>query len=134
MRFLVVEDEKKLSSFLRKGLMEDNLVVDLLHRGDEALERILSEPYDAVILDIMLPGRDGLSILREMRQRHLNTPVLLLSARGNVNERVEGFEPRGRRLSAEAVFHERGGGASASTLASRFGRARDAHASGRSVA
>ncbi len=91
MRFLVVEDEKKLSSFLRKGLMEDNLVVDLLHRGDEALERILSEPYDAVILDIMLPGRDGLSILREMRQRHLNTPVLLLSARGNVNERVEGL-------------------------------------------
>lgn len=71
--------------------MEDNLLVDLLHNGDEVLERISSEPYDAVILDIMLPGRDGLSILREMRQRHRNTPVLLLSARGNVNERVEGL-------------------------------------------
>ena len=91
MRVLVVEDERKLASFLRKGLLEDNLVVDLLHDGDEAMERILSKPYDAIILDIMLPKRDGLSILREMRRRHSNTPVLLLSARGNVNERVEGL-------------------------------------------
>lgn len=91
MRVLVVEDEKKLATFLRKGLMEENLVVDLLHDGVAALERILIQPYDAIILDIMLPQRDGLSVLREMRARHLNTPVLLLSARGNVNERVEGL-------------------------------------------
>lgn len=91
MRVLVVEDEKKLASFLRKGLMEDNLVVDLVHDGDEAMERILTQPYDAIVLDIMLPKRDGLSILREMRRQHSNTPVLLLSARGNVNERVEGL-------------------------------------------
>lgn len=91
MRVLVVEDEKKLASFLRKGLTEENLVVDLLHNGDEALEQISNQAYDAIVLDIMLPGRDGLSILREMRLRHINTSVLLLSARGNVNERVEGL-------------------------------------------
>ena len=91
MRILVVEDEKKLATFLRRGLMEENLTVDLLYDGDEALEQILTRPYDAIILDIMLPRRDGLSILREMRRQHNNTPVLLLSARGNVNERVEGL-------------------------------------------
>ena len=87
----MVEDEKKLASFLRKGLVQENLAVDLLHDGEEALEQILTRPYDAIVLDIMLPGRDGLSILREMRRQHNNTPVLLLSARGNVNERVEGL-------------------------------------------
>ncbi len=91
MRILVVEDEKKLATFLRKGLVEERLTVDLLHDGDEALEQILTRPYDAIILDIMLPHRDGLSILGEMRRQHNNTPVLLLSARGNVNERVEGL-------------------------------------------
>jgi len=91
MRVLVVEDEKKLASFLRKGLVEESFVVDLVYDGSEAIDHILSGAYDAIVLDIMLPQRDGLSILREMRQRHINTPVLLLSARGNVNERVEGL-------------------------------------------
>ncbi|MGH8162924.1 MAG: response regulator [Rhodanobacteraceae bacterium] len=91
MRVLVVEDEKKLGSFLRKGLAQENLVVDLVPAGDVALEKILLQSYNAIVLDIMLPGRDGLSVLREMRRRHINTPVLLLSARGNVNERVEGL-------------------------------------------
>ncbi|PZR77144.1 MAG: DNA-binding response regulator [Chthoniobacterales bacterium] len=91
MRVLVVEDEKKLAAFLRKGLLEETFAVDVIHDGAEALERISSEAYDAIVLDIMLPNRDGLSILREMRREHINTPVLLLSARGNVNERVEGL-------------------------------------------
>ncbi|MGI8956050.1 MAG: winged helix-turn-helix domain-containing protein [Chthoniobacterales bacterium] len=91
MRVLVVEDEKKLGSFLRKGLTQENLVVDLVHAGDVALDQILTHSYDAIVLDIMLPGRDGLSVLREMRQQHINTPVLLLSARGHLNERVEGL-------------------------------------------
>ncbi len=91
MRILVVEDDKKLASFLRKGLVEDNLVVDLLHNGDVALAQILTQTFDAIVLDIMLPGRDGLSVLREMRRQHINTPVLLLSARGHLNERVEGL-------------------------------------------
>src|SRR3989440_10549643 len=91
MRVLVVEDEKKLGSFLRNGLAQENLVVDLVHDGSAALAQILTQAYDAIVLDIMLPGRDGLSILREMRRQRVNTPVLLLSARGNVNERVEGL-------------------------------------------
>jgi DNA-binding response OmpR family regulator len=91
MRILVVEDEKKLASFLRKGLIEESFVVNVVYDGVEALDRVFAEAYDAIILDIMLPQRDGLSILREMRRRHINTPVLLLSARGNVNERVEGL-------------------------------------------
>lgn len=91
MRVLVVEDEKKLGSFLRKGLTQENLVVDLVHAGDIALDQILTHSYDAIVLDIMLPGRDGLSVLREMRRQHINTPVLLLSARGHLNERVEGL-------------------------------------------
>ena len=91
MRVLVVEDQKKLASFLRNGLAQENLVADLVHDGQTALDRILTQSYDAIVLDIMLPGRDGLSILREMRRQHINTPVLLLSARGNVNERVEGL-------------------------------------------
>src|SRR3977135_2498246 len=91
MRMLVVEDEKKLASFLRKGLVEESFVADLVYDGGEAIDRILNGAYDAIVLDIMLPQRDGLSILREMRERHINTPVLLLSARGNVNERVEGL-------------------------------------------
>ena len=91
MRVLVVEDEKKLGNFLRKGLTQENLVVDLVHAGDVALEQILTHSYDTIVLDIMLPGRDGLSVLREMRRQHINTPVLLLSARGHLNERVEGL-------------------------------------------
>ncbi len=91
MRVLVVEDEKKLGNFLRKGLTQENLVVDLVHAGDVALDQILTHSYDAIVLDIMLPGRDGLSVLREMRRQHINTPVLLLSARGHLNERVEGL-------------------------------------------
>ena len=61
---LIVEDEKKLGSFLRNGLAQENLVVDLVHDGGAALTQILTQAYDAVVLDIMLPGRDGLSVLR----------------------------------------------------------------------
>src|SRR5436309_12160761 len=91
MRLLIVEDEKKLGSFLRNGLAQENLVVDLVHDGNTALTQILTQAYDAVVLDIMLPGRDGLSVLREMRRQRVNTLVLLLCARGNVNERIEGL-------------------------------------------
>ena len=66
--------------------------MDVLHNGDEALSAVLSTEFDAVVLDIMLAGRDGLSVLRQLRDRGNNTPVLLLSARGEVNERVEGLK------------------------------------------
>src|SRR5258708_4866262 len=92
MRVLVVEDERKTASFIRKALQAEGYAVDVCHNGDEALAAPSATPYDAIVLDIMLPGRDGLSILRRWRQQHNAIPVLLLSARGDVNERVEGLD------------------------------------------
>lgn len=91
MRILVVEDEKKIATFVQRGLKECGFVVDVVHRGDEALDIILDHPFDAVVLDIMLPGRDGLSILRVLRERANCVPVLVLTARGEISERVEGL-------------------------------------------
>ncbi|MEI6349980.1 MAG: response regulator transcription factor [Verrucomicrobiota bacterium] len=91
MRLLIVEDERKIASFIRKGLAEQGLYGELCHHGDDALTLLKRETYDAVILDIMLPGRDGLSILRALREANNPVPVLLLSARGEITERVEGL-------------------------------------------
>jgi DNA-binding response OmpR family regulator len=91
MRILVVEDEKKTASFIRKALQSEGFAVDVCHNGDDGLAAARLTPFDAIILDIMLPGRDGLSLLRQLRERQSTTPVLLLSARGEVNERVEGL-------------------------------------------
>jgi len=91
MRILVVEDEKRTASFIRKALQTESFAVDVLGNGNDALAAALTTPFDAIILDIMLPGRDGLSVLRQLRERGCATPVLLLSARGGVNERVEGL-------------------------------------------
>ena len=91
MRVLVVEDEKKTASFIRKALQAEGFAVDVCHNGDGAWAATCATPFDAIVLDIMLPGRDGLSLLRQLRERQNATPVLLLSARGEVNERVEGL-------------------------------------------
>ena len=91
MRILVVEDEKKTASFIRKALQAESFAVDVVHHGLDALTAATATPFDAIVLDIMLPGRDGLSVLRQLRERKNTTPVLLLSARGEVNERVEGL-------------------------------------------
>ncbi len=91
MRVLVVEDEKKTASFVRKALQAESFAVDVVANGTDALFAAASTPFDAIVLDIMLPGRDGLSVLRQLRERKNSTPVLLLSARGEVNERVEGL-------------------------------------------
>ena len=91
MRVLVVEDEKKTASFIRKALQAENFAVDVCHNGEDALAAAKTTPFDAIVLDIMLPSRDGLSVLQQLRQRNNPTPVLLLSARGEVNERVAGL-------------------------------------------
>ncbi|HUZ08249.1 MAG TPA: response regulator transcription factor [Candidatus Paceibacterota bacterium] len=91
MRVLVVEDEKKTASFVRKALQAEGFAVDVMANGEDALLAATGTPFDAIVLDIMLPGRDGLSVLRQLRERKNSTPVLLLSARGEVNERVEGL-------------------------------------------
>jgi DNA-binding response OmpR family regulator len=91
MRVLVVEDEKKTAAFVRKALQAEGFAVDVCHNGEEAWSAARMTPFDAIVLDIMLPGRDGLSLLRQLRERQNTTPVLLLSARGEVNEKVEGL-------------------------------------------
>jgi len=91
MRVLVVEDEKKTASFIRKALQQEGFAVDVSHNGKDAIMLVASTPFDAIVLDIMLPGCDGLSVLRQLRERKMLTPILLLSARGEVNERVEGL-------------------------------------------
>ena len=91
MRVLVVEDQKKTASFIRKALVAEGFAVDVAEDGETALTLAGATPFDAIVLDIMLPGRDGLSVLRLLRERRVATPVLLLSARSEVNERVEGL-------------------------------------------
>ncbi|MGA2173881.1 MAG: response regulator transcription factor [Verrucomicrobiota bacterium] len=92
MRILVVEDERKTASFIRKALQAEGFAVDTCGNGDDALALAQSTPFDVIVLDIMLPGRDGLSVVRQLRKGKNATPVLLLSARGEVNERVEGLD------------------------------------------
>jgi len=92
MRVLVVEDEKKTASFIRKALQTEGFAVDVCHNGDDALAIVGVTSFDGIVLDIMLPGRDGLSVLRQLRERKNSTPILLLSARGELNERVEGLD------------------------------------------
>jgi heavy metal response regulator len=92
MRILVVEDEKKVASFIRKGLMEELYVVDVAHDGDEGLRMARETDYDAVILDIMLPKRDGFSVVKELRASGSTSPVLMLTARGTMQDRVTGLD------------------------------------------
>jgi two-component system, OmpR family, response regulator len=91
MKVLVIEDEKKIASFVRKGLEAQGFVVEVSHHGDEGYTLATTRSYDVLVLDIMLPGRDGLSILRNLRERKMDVPVILLTARSELNERLEGL-------------------------------------------
>lgn len=91
MKVLVVEDDRKIASFVLKGLKEQGYVVDVCHDGNEGLDLAAGESYDVILLDIMLPGRDGLSILRALRAEKNTVPVILLTARSGLDERVEGL-------------------------------------------
>ena len=92
MRILVVEDEEKVASFVKKGLEQSAHVVDWVNNGEEGLEYALMNEYDAIVLDLMLPGRDGLSVVRELRLRGKSVPVLALTARGALEDRVQGLD------------------------------------------
>ena len=91
MKILLVEDEKKIATFAQQGLKEQGFQVEWIDNGDEAYAVARTEPFDVIILDIMVPGRDGLSILRNLREQKINTPVILLTARSSLNERLEGL-------------------------------------------
>jgi len=91
MHILIVEDEKRIAYLLRRVLHEERHTVDLAPDGNTGLDLALSDTYDAVILDIMLPGIDGIEVCRQMRAENIMTPVLMLTARGAVEDRVTGL-------------------------------------------
>ena len=95
MRVLIVEDDKMMASFISKGLKQEGFAVDHVSNGEDGLQLALSEVYDAAIIDIMLPKLDGLSLIEEMRNREINTPVLILSAKRSVDDRVKGLQKGG---------------------------------------
>ena len=95
MRLLVVEDDKKIASFLQKGFSEAGFSVDVSHNGLDGLSLALTEPYSAAVIDIMLPDLDGLSLIEKMRSRNIETPVIILSARQSVDDRIEGLQRGG---------------------------------------
>ena len=91
MKVLLVEDEAKIAGFVRKGLESQGFSVTVSSVGNEAFELAAAGSFDVILLDIMLPGRDGLSILKELREQRNTVPVILLTARTEMNERVEGL-------------------------------------------
>ena len=91
MKVLLVEDETRISDFVKKGLGEAGFDVTVSGNGDEGYELAMHQPFDVIVLDIMLPGRDGLSILRQLRERRKTVPVVLLTARSALDERIEGL-------------------------------------------
>src|SRR5262249_7120008 len=91
MRVLVVEDDRKAARLLAKGLQEEGFVVDVLHSGDEADETADTRDYDAIVLDWLLPGKDGLTVCRDLRARGVGTPILMLTARDALDDRVRGL-------------------------------------------
>ena len=92
MRILIVEDDRKVASFLQKGLREEGYVPDVAHDGDDGLMKALVNPYDLVVLDVMLPGRSGLEVVRELRSRDRAVPVLMLTARDAREDIVTGLD------------------------------------------
>jgi two-component system copper resistance phosphate regulon response regulator CusR len=103
-RILIIEDENKTASFLKKGLTESGYIVDASMNGDEGLLLALDIDYDLIILDVMLPGRDGWSILSTLRQAGKEVPVLFLTASDMVQDRVKGLELGADDYQAFRIF------------------------------
>lgn len=95
MRLLVIEDDRTIASFLVKGLQEAGFAVDHAEDGRQGLALALTEPYDAAVVDLMLPELDGLSLIEDLRRRKVRTPVLILSAKRSVDDRVRGLQAGG---------------------------------------
>jgi two-component system OmpR family response regulator len=92
MRILLIEDDMKIASFVSKGLKEAGSAVERAANGEEGLQLALNESFDAAVIDIMLPGRDGLSVIEELRRQKRNLPVIILSAKRSVDDRVRGLQ------------------------------------------
>ncbi len=95
MRILLVEDDQKIAAFIVKGLKAEGFAVDHAADGEDGLHLALTEPYDAAVVDIMLPKLDGLALIERLRQEKIKTPVIILSAKGTVDDRVKGLQTGG---------------------------------------
>ena len=92
MRVLVVEDEKKVASFIRKGMEEEGFTVDLAHDGEEGVHKATESSYDLILMDIMMPKKDGLTAIKEIREQNISTPILCLTAKDTVDDIVSGLD------------------------------------------
>ncbi len=92
MRILVVEDERKVANFIKNGLEEERYIVEIANDGITGLEMAMNNQFDAILLDVMLPGKDGFSILKELREAGVSTPIMMLTARGGTEDRVQGLD------------------------------------------
>ena len=91
MRILVVEDEHKIASSIKKGLEQESYAVDLAYDGEQGYDFASTEEYDIIILDLLLPGIDGLTVCKKLREEKIHTPILMLTAKGELNDKVEGL-------------------------------------------
>ena len=92
MRILVIEDEKKIAAFIKRGLTEQNYTVDVAPDGDEGLYLAEINPYDLIVLDIMLPGKDGFAVCQTLRRKNITTPILMLTARDDLRDKIFGLD------------------------------------------
>src|SRR5437773_746874 len=92
MKVLVVEDEHKIANSIKQGLEQEKFIVDVAYSGTTGLDLAISEEYDAIILDRMLPEVEGVVIVKKLRESNIHTPVLLLTAKGQIEDRVEGLD------------------------------------------
>ncbi len=92
MRILVVEDEKKVSTFIQRGLEEEGFTVDVAFDGEEGLKKVEAQSYDLILMDVMLPKMDGLAAIKALRDKDIQTPVLCLTARDSVDDKVSGLD------------------------------------------
>ena len=92
MRILLVEDDRSIAEFILKGLKEAGFAADHASNGEDGLYLASTEPYDAAIVDIMLPGLDGLTLIKKLRRRKINTPIIVLSAKRTVDDRIKGLQ------------------------------------------
>ncbi|OGG27248.1 DNA-binding response regulator [Candidatus Gottesmanbacteria bacterium RIFCSPLOWO2_01_FULL_39_12b] len=92
MRILVVEDEHRIASSIKKGLEQERYAIDVAYNGTDGFDLASTEEYDLLILDLMLPGMDGITICQELRKKQIHTPILILTAKGQIQDRVEGLD------------------------------------------
>lgn len=92
MRILVVEDEHRIAQTIKKGLEQERYAVDLAYTGTDGFDLASSESYDTIILDLMLPGMDGLAICKQLRKQNIHTPILILTAKGQIQDKVNGLD------------------------------------------